>query len=361
MLHPKLTWQQHELLALLAKGRLKPWMQKRIEQRCGSVDSHQRLFIELGLTRPPETSELLAEKFKVPELKALLKDRGQPTSGRKHVLARRLVESSTDDSIRALIADVEMTCLTARGEKLLDDFDSHRSTTNSQLESDAFSFLMNGDLPGAAKVVLRTAKRELLPHSSEGAVLGSLTIDSRLNVTTSDAHESVPLFGYDIASRLFRQHHRELPQHSQDYRRQVAAMLSLSALLGLTGFEPARRIMGLTGGDFRCEPLERFMRDHSKHGRPGEYDPDSPESVADIYVRTKLAEAYAERNIENIFLTRQWSRGIRISTINDHHCPLCHLQKSHYTWDEITELPRLPRHWGCRCSYTTWSNFERAQ
>ncbi len=357
MAHSSLSWQQHELLGLLARGRLKTWMHERINAHCGSVEFNRRLFTELGITRPPTLDELLAKRFKVPELKALLRERGHPVGGRKADLAQRLA-ALADSSIRTLVAEVELTCLTNEGERVLAEFEAGRAKEDAKMQAAAFDSLLHGNLPHAAHLVRDFAHRELLPHPALGATLGGVTLqNSNEHVHVQDEKEL--LLGYSVAAILLQQPHKELDRRTPNYRRRVAATLALSQLLGVGGFEPARRVMELSAEPFRCHSVEQFLREHPDAGRAAEYEPDDPGAVAEVYVRTRLAEAYAERSIHDLLGTREWSRGVRISTIEDAPCLLCHENKTRYTWDEIRELPKLPRHWGCRCSYVLWLRSER--
>lgn len=350
-----LTVNQGEVLRLLAKGRIRPWMAPHIELRCGPLASLRSWFLEVGLTRNPTPAELLAEKFKAIELQAILRERALPVSGRKSVLASRIVEALPKSQVDLLTDGVDLTCLTAAGTAAVEALDEELAIQESAVEAEAFQLLFGGSLRAAAARIVRYVDQRLLPHPAEGFLVTLGNDDGQVERRSpADQDPESRLHGYVVAADLLAQPHSELPELTADYRRRVAAALTLSALLSEDDCAAACRVEALTPRPFSCPEAEQFLRTHPLAGRASQFEADDPSAVAEIYAHTKLAEAWCAFNLRECLKSKAFGRGVQISAIEDCPCSICIGKKKCYAWSELEQLPRLPRHWGCRCCYTFW-------
>ena len=145
-----------------------------------------------------------------------------------------------------------------------------------------------------------------------------------------------------------------------EVRRLVGAHLALGVLLGERPVAIAARLLHLTAGQFTCPTLEAFLR----HNPPGKlwfyFNPNRPRDRAALYAQTRCVEAAAAVRLQHLLEgsvpmpPERDSQGIAIRYAAGHPCVICHRSKRQYRWSELDDLPKLPRHWGCRCMYVPW-------
>lgn len=145
-------------------------------------------------------------------------------------------------------------------------------------------------------------------------------------------------------------------QLSSTQRACVGPSLALSELLAEKPIEVGRRLLDATGGAFRCDTMTEWLR----HDPCGDYAMEfacddeiiaSPLAMAELYAHTRLSEASNSAQLQ-LLMTSRIGQGIK--TTRDDNCRLCCAPKTNYNWGELHELPKLPRHWGCRCMYLIW-------
>lgn len=127
---------------------------------------------------------------------------------------------------------------------------------------------------------------------------------------------------------------------SVEQRREVGVVLARAALRYDTLAESAERLLHATGGVLPC-PEQLAARVFEKFG-----------NVASIYVQTKLAEASCRMTL-NQLKSSAVDKGVEI-LIGDEDCPTCRKGKHRFLWADIESCPKLPRHWGCTCTYLAW-------
>lgn len=163
----------------------------------------------------------------------------------------------------------------------------------------------------------------------------------------------------DTASYLLTLAYDDLP-YPADLRRLVGAQLSLGVLLWERPDAIALRLLRLTDEQFSCPALETFLR----HNPPGRlwfhFNSNRPQDRATLYAQTRCVEAAAAVRLKGLLAANaptQRARGyhgIEILYAAGHQCGICLESKRHYRWAELESLPKLPRHWGCRCMYVAW-------
>jgi hypothetical protein len=173
------------------------------------------------------------------------------------------------------------------------------------------------------------------------------------------ASQGTPPSLVDTASYLLTLPYDDLP-YPAELRRLVGAQLSLGVLLWERPEAIAVRLLRLTDGQFSCPSLETFLR----HNPPGKlwfhFNPNRPQDRAALYAQTRCVEAAAAMRLNrlleaNVPTRRQGGyQGIEILYAAGHQCGICLESKRQYRWEEFDSLPKLPRHWGCRCMYVAW-------
>ena len=106
-------------------------------------------FLDEGLLVHADLGEYLAHKFKVTELKSMLKQRGLPTSGRKSELISRLVQADPEWMQEAATKDLAYKLTVTELKSML----KQRSLPTSGRKSDLISRLVQADPEGVKNVI----------------------------------------------------------------------------------------------------------------------------------------------------------------------------------------------------------------
>jgi hypothetical protein len=111
----------------------------------------QRL-IDAGLLTPAPLSAKLESAFKATEIKALLKERSLPVSGKKADAVARLVEADRA-RMEAKVAHITAYICTASGRELAEGYLAREEERNRQARERSFELLRSGQLRQASSVV----------------------------------------------------------------------------------------------------------------------------------------------------------------------------------------------------------------
>ncbi|MCE5200868.1 hypothetical protein LLG39_18050, partial [bacterium] len=128
---------------------------------------------------------------------------------------------------------------------------------------------------------------------------------------------------------------------SKEIRSHIAAEIALSLITGEGWRKTAKRLIVITGEPFPCPDLAKYAEVNYAE-------------IPLAYIQTKACQATAIANIKTYKAQRNIIKGIQLSPCNS-ACEFCFKGAGKYTWDEIDQMPTLPRHWGCRCIYIPWT------
>jgi len=173
------------------------------------------------------------------------------------------------------------------------------------------------------------------------------------------ASQGIPPSLVDAASYLLTLLYDDLP-YPAELRRLVGAQLSLGVLLWERPDAIALRLLRLTDGQFTCPALEMFLRHHPPGRLWFHFNPNRPQDRAALYAQTRCVEAAAAVRLKSLLAANaptqrgRGYQGIEILYGAGHQCEMCLESKRQYRWEELENLPKLPRHWGCRCMYMAW-------
>jgi hypothetical protein len=212
----------------------------------------------------------------------------------------------------------------------------------TEFEQVALQALLHGDIADAALLIVQT--RGAWPDSPQSGQAG-------FQRPTPSLMEN--------ASHLLTLPYDDLP-YAAEVRRLAGAQLALGVLLWERPEAIAVRLLRLTDGQFTCPSLDAFLR----HNPPGKlwfyFNPNRPQDRAALYAQTRCLEAAAAVRLKRLLevsaaMPRKLSRpGIAIRYAGSHECVICLQGQRHYRWSELSNLPKLPRHWGCHCMYVAW-------
>lgn len=122
-----------------------------------------RRLMAQGLIARAEPAVVLEWRFNTQQLRALLKERGLPVSGRKEVMVRRLVEADPDGVITA-VQNYDLYSCTAEGRELAAQFLAAESETRRAVQDEVLEHLRGRRFREAAQSVARYEASQVLPR-----------------------------------------------------------------------------------------------------------------------------------------------------------------------------------------------------
>jgi hypothetical protein len=236
--------------------------------------------------------------------------------------------------VTRLVGDLILYHATPSGQQVIDAYLEEKCRAWAAVEADALAFLVKGDSHQAA--------RRIAEHEAQQVFPSGLGIDWSHGMPTAYLLQAV---------YLVKQSYDDLPLE-EDQRRLVCAHLALSALLGSSFSDASKRLLSVTAGQFSCPSLAQFLQGDPQGSYAGDFvGEDDPGSLAYLYAYTRLREATEMVNLREL-VSAHFGQGIEIR--HDGGCKVCDSGKHKFRWSEFRSIPKLPRHWGCDCSYEEW-------
>ncbi len=294
------------------------------------VEEEVAHFLRLDLIEEATLLRKLDIRFRVVDLKQLLVQRGVSPRGRKVELIDQLIGVLGAEAAKGLVDGMRFYSLTALGKRIVGLHTTNQQRIRNQLEKDVFARLNMGDVASAGALVAEYECRQLFARG--------LGIDWSRGYPESELRSVMYLLSMSYP---------DLVLHSDD-RRVIGISLALSLLLGEGPSNAGRRLLNFLGGSIDCPDLIRFLMHEPCGGYARSLNPSSPEDVAELYAHTKLGEALMMPRLRE-YVAR--GRGIGIVPVRGDHCPQCNTEPLEFARSEVDAVPKLPRHWGCRCTY----------
>ena len=137
-------------------------------------------------------------------------------------------------------------------------------------------------------------------------------------------------------------------------RKVVASCIAMSDLIGEVTKHTAENILRFIDGYFICPSLAEYIESRPKAALFKNLDDEDLREIPSIYFITKTFEAQNAVQLHELISLKTFN-GVEIMKIVDDKCPECGSKlKKKYSWNQIHLIPKLPLHWGCRCSYMMW-------
>jgi hypothetical protein len=319
-----------ELLEVLARRPIEHWMVDAWRDRVGPLGEAVNRLLTAAMLIDAPLQDKLNRKFKVPDLKRLLKERSVSTTGNKPQLVDALMKATSRSELGGLVADMRLYSITQLGRRRLDEYASHTREMAAELESTAMHLLLNGQVTQAAAFV-KNAQVALGKSAPAPA-------------------DSVP-----IASWLLQHEYTDLPLSAGE-RRKAAAVLALAVLLGESPTWCASRLVRTENGMLTLPDVSAFISSSNCNPYISSLDPDNPQDVAELYAGTHTSQAQCSLELQSLISQRSLTggKGVSIERPQDDGCESCKHQAKHYSWSLVKNVPALPLHWGCGCSYSLW-------
>jgi hypothetical protein len=326
---------QYELLICLTKQQVDQTLQHAWTPIVGSLEPNIALLISEGLIEEASLEEKFDSKFRVADLKVLLEKHSIPAKGKKTELIAKYLDSMPLTTAANDVADVRLYRATGDGKSRIEVYQAQKEMARLTMEASAMAYLMNGDLTRAGQRIALYESQQLFTRAPG-----------------IDWTKGMPEAYLKVAAYLQARQYDELPL-LEAQRKEVGAKLALSVLLGETYAEAGKRILCVANGEFGWTVFGNVLRTNPCCGYAKTCNLDDPLEIAQLYARMRIGEACMDHDLEKLS-TLKLGKGIKILPANGDHCISCTRGKHQYSWSELQSLPRLPKQWGCQCSYTAW-------
>ncbi len=331
----KLSAAQFELLMCLTKQQVDKDMYQAWTPIVGSLEQNIAQFTSEGLIEEASLEEKFDSKYRVADLKSLLEKHSIAAKGKKIELIAKFLDSIPLTTASGYVAGVRLYHATGAGKKYVESYTTRKDMERKTMEASATAYLMNGDLTRAGQRIALFESQQIF-HRTPGI----------------DWTKGMPETYLKIAAYLLAYNYDELPL-LESQRREVGAKLALSVLLGESYEEAGKRIIAVANGEFGWTVFGNVLRTNPCCGYATACNLDDPLEIATLYARTRITEATTNMDLETLASYRL-GKGIKILPANGDNCISCTRGKHQYLWSELQNLPKLPKQWGCQCSYSAW-------
>lgn len=341
----ELSIQEREFLMVVTRMELTPRRASQWNEYLGDTKVTCKVLLSRGVMAEASAAEKITAGFRVQDLKDMLRAMGLKVSGRKEELVSRLMEDMTEQEASDVAKSVIFFKLTPDGQQVIDAYLEEKASEKLKAEERALVFLRSGNYEGAKSEIVRfkyAYHRVFWQKKSGGCDAGDILF---------------PVGREDQVYYLLNDPVEELALGDNE-RRKVAEVLAIGCLIGERHEDVAQRILALTGGNFPCTSLIEFLSSDPCGGFAKRFKPDNPKDLAELYCHTKRFQASNECALQEM-LQKPWLTGVEIlvpspeRTHKDYYdyCSLCESGRKKFSKSEIDQIPRLPRHWGCRCLF----------
>lgn len=120
-------------------------------------------FLKERMLEPAELTELLNFKFKVSELKRMLKKRLLKVSGCKSELIKRLIDSDEEEMTK-ITKDLEILKCSMEGERLAEYYLKEEKGEREKAEKEVIKFLRHSEFLNATRIVIKYESSQVFPR-----------------------------------------------------------------------------------------------------------------------------------------------------------------------------------------------------
>ncbi|MGE5556962.1 MAG: SAP domain-containing protein [Caulobacteraceae bacterium] len=326
---------RNELLACLDGQPVDDRMEQIWVPLAGSLEQNIASFINGGLLTEAGIDEKLDKKFRVADLKPLLESRDIKVKGKKTDMIKALQEKLTPEEASGMVADIRLYHLTHEGKNKVAAYMDEKKRTKESMEARAMALLMNGDVKGAGEIIARYESQQLFPRGT------GINWSSGMPEPYLKEAEFLVKYPYDDLPMIERQ------------RKEVGACLALSVMMGESASDAAKRLMSIPNSEFSWSVLEDTLNSNPCCSDVSALNDGQPKALVELYALTRLVQARNSMELTSLS-NAKIGKGVRLLSAKGHNCKSCCTGKNEYAWSEIKDIPKLPRRWGCMCTYIAW-------
>lgn len=264
-------------------------------------------FLKDGMIREAELHGLLSHKYRVADLKPMLRERGLKVSGRKAELIKRLIEADPE-SMKKAVRGLHILQVTAEGEEVAEQYLEQKKEERQRVEHFVLQALKQRNFREASQAVAAYEAKQVFARG-----VG-------MDWENHDASDDVAMLDTIFSGRP--KILKELDDEELSHLRIAAGMSLLwGTSRAKSGWLPEDFSTGLHFSNATAARMLNFY-------------------------------AYHRRDLEHY---RGYTKTVEIVTLEDSSCDACQqLTGKRYRLDKVPELPyeKCTHKMGCRCRIT---------
>jgi len=280
-----------------------------------SAQAIKRFVNEGVLMTVTDLNDLLSYKYKVTELKDMLKQRGLPVSGRKEEMIERLVQADPD-GIKKAVAELSLLKCTQRGHEIAEQYIEAEKEKHTQVERQVMEYLTRRKFREASLAVAAWEKDQVFPLELATGIKTEKHNNSNRDIETSQHR-------IKMLNTIFESNPPKIIAPIGDEK--LEALRIAAAMMTLWGENKAKK----------------WLPDDFETGLPFDYD---------TVVRMINFQAVHQRTLE--LYRSEGLKHVEILPAFD-SCESCRKLAGTYKLNEAPELPNehCTDKMGCRCTY----------
>ena len=270
------------------------------------------------------------------ELKPLLKEYGikHKSNSKKAELVELVLQSVPKEHLMKIAQNKNCLILTEKGNQLTNSYFEYKRKEKDSLIIKLYELLDKEEFEKAERAI---REYELKQVFARGMNCNWNTPDLRCIERIKEIYNGIS--------------YNDL-KNTPEFIRMIKAEIALCELLGENQDKAYNRLICRTSEEINCPILEKYLDSKTEGGMIKNLEVNI-KNLTFVYMHTKSFEASNNVELRKIIdsISRGIGNGIEILPPNSDECRICHSAKMIYKKRELNKIPKLPKHYGCRCMY----------
>lgn len=301
----------------------------------GNIEKRVQYYITQELMKISGVEEIIP-LMTIKELKPLLYeyDIKHKSNIKKAELVELVLQSVPKEHLLKIAQNKNCIILTEKGKQLTNSYFEHKEKERESLIKKLYEFLDKEEFEKAEKAI---REYELNQVFARGINYNWNTPDVRCIERIKEIYNGI---SYDDL------------KNTPEFIRMLKAEIALCELLGENQDKVYNRLICRTSEEINCPTLEKYLDGKIEGGMIKNLEVNI-KNLTFVYIHTKSFEASNNVDLRKIIdsISRGIGNGIEILPPNSDECRVCHSAKMKYKKRELNKIPKLPKHYGCRCMY----------
>ncbi len=280
--------------------------------------------------------EELITPMTIKELKSLLCEYEiKPKSNiKKAELVELVLKSIPKERLIKIASNKNLLVLTEKGKQLTDSYFQHKEEEKESLIKTLYKLLDGREFEKAERAVGKYELKQVFPR---GVNCDWSKPDIRCIERVREVYDGL--------------NYNDL-KNTPEFIKVLKAEIALCELLGERQMKIYNRLMNRTLEEINCPSLEKYLGGKVEGGMINGLEVNT-KNLTFVYTHTKSFEACNNVELRSLIdsINRGIGNGIEILPPNNDKCRVCHPEKMKYRKGKLNKIPKLPRHYGCRCMY----------
>ena len=270
------------------------------------------------------------------ELKPLLKEYGikHKSNSKKADLVELVLQGVPKEHLMKIAQNKNFLILTVKGKQLTTSYFEHKQKEKDSLIIKLYELLDKEEFEKAEKAI---REYELKQVFARGMNCNWNTPDLRCIERIKEIYNGIS--------------YNDL-KNTPEFIRIIKAEIALCELLGENQDKAYNRLICRTSEEINCPILEKYLDSKTEGGMIKNLEVNI-KNLTFVYMHTKSFEASNNVELRKLIvsISQGIGNGIEILPPNSDECRICHSAKMIYKKRELNKIPKLPKHYGCRCMY----------